>query len=132
MAQLEQYLGTGRRKAAVARVYLRPGKGKITINGRPINKYFGEQSPMETKLRTPLLETQTATKYDVLVTVRGGGPVGQADAIRHGISRALIEANTDLRPVLKKAGMLTRDARIKERKKYGQPGARKRFQFSKR
>jgi small subunit ribosomal protein S9 len=132
MAQLEQHLGTGRRKSAVARVYLRPGKGKITINGRPINKYFGEQSPMEATLRTPLLETQTATKFDVLVTVKGGGPVGQADAIRHGISRALIEANADLRPVLKKAGMLTRDARIKERKKYGQPGARKRFQFSKR
>ena len=132
MAQLEQYLGTGRRKSAVARVYLRPGKGKININGRPINKYFGEQSPMEAKLRSPLLETQTATKYDVLVTVKGGGPVGQADAIRHGISRALIVANADLRPVLKKAGMLTRDARIKERKKYGQPGARKQFQFSKR
>ena len=132
MAQLEQYLGTGRRKTAVARVYIRPGKGKITINGRPINKYFGEQSPMEAKLRIPLLETQTATKYDVLVTVKGGGPVGQADAICHGISRALIEANSSLRPVLKKAGLLTRDARIKERKKYEQPGARKHFQFSKR
>ncbi len=132
MAQLEQYLGTGRRKAAVARVYLRPGKGKITINGRPIGKYFGEQSPMEAKLRAPLLETQTATKYDILVTIKGGGLMGQADAIRHGIARALLVTNADLRPVLKKAGFLTRDSRIKERKKYGQPGARKRFQFSKR
>lgn len=128
----EQYIGCGRRKRAVARVYLRPGKGKITINKKPLAKYFGEGSLLEGTLRQPLLETHTATKFDIVVTVAGGGPVGQSEAIRHGISRALCRASLDNRPVLKKAGFLTRDAREKERKKYGQPGARKQFQFSKR
>jgi small subunit ribosomal protein S9 len=129
---LEQYLGTGRRKTATARVYLRPGKGKITINARPSLKFFSERATLEQVIRQPLLETHTATKYDVLVNVGGGGPTGQAEAIRHGIARALCRANPDHRPALKKAGLLTRDPREKERKKYGQKGARKRFQFSKR
>jgi small subunit ribosomal protein S9 len=128
----EQYLGTGRRKRAVARVYLRPGKGKITINKKPAARYFNGLPNLEQALRQPLLETHTATKYDILVNVIGGGITGQAEAIRHGISRALCRASDELRPALKKAGLLTRDAREKERKKYGQPGARKRFQFSKR
>ncbi|MCX7011188.1 MAG: 30S ribosomal protein S9 [Candidatus Sumerlaeota bacterium] len=129
---LEQYLGTGRRKSATARVYLRPGKGKITINKKPSNKYFFDQVTLEHVIRQPLLETHTATKYDLLINVAGGGVVGQAEAIRHGIARALCAASIEYRPVLKKAGFLTRDAREKERKKYGQPGARKHFQFSKR
>lgn len=129
---IEQHLGTGRRKRAVARIYLRPGKGKITINKRTVAKHFGEGTKLEAVMRQPLLETHTATKYDVLVNVTGGGVVGQANAIRHGISRALVAANPEHRAVLKKAGFLTRDSREKERKKYGQPGARKRFQFSKR
>jgi len=130
--QPEQFLGTGRRKTATARVYLRPGKGKITVNDKPVLKFFSLRETLESIARSPLLETHTATKYDVVVTVAGGGPVGQAEAIRHGISRALCQVNPEYRTVLKRAGFLTRDQREKERKKYGQPGARKHFQFSKR
>jgi small subunit ribosomal protein S9 len=129
---LEQYYGTGRRKTSTARVYLRPGKGKLEINGEMWNKHFGERPLIEQIIKAPLKETHTLTKYDILVNVTGGGVVGQAGAIRHGIARALILANPALRPALKHAGFLTRDPRMKERKKYGQKGARKRFQFSKR
>jgi len=129
---IEQYHGTGRRKTATARVYLRPGKGKITVNDMPWNKYFNEHPGVEAIIKAPLKETHTLTKYDILVRVAGGGPLGQAGAIRHGIARALQDANPQNRPTLKKAGFLTRDSRMKERKKYGQKKARKRFQFSKR
>ena len=129
---MEQYYGTGRRKTSTARVYLRPGKGRLVVNGDIWTKYFGERPMIETIIKQPLKETHTVTKYDIIVNVKGGGVVGQAGAIRHGIARALLEANPALRPSLKKAGLLTRDPRMKERKKYGQPGARKRFQFSKR
>ena len=130
--QPEQFLGTGRRKTATARVYLRNGKGKITINDKPALAFFSKRETLETIARQPLLETHTATKYDIVVTVAGGGPVGQAEAVRHGIARALCLVNPEYRTVLKRAGFLTRDPREKERKKYGQPGARKHFQFSKR
>jgi small subunit ribosomal protein S9 len=126
-----QYLGTGRRKCSVARVFLRPGKGEIKVNNRSFENYF----PTETAravVRQPLLATETADKFDVLVLANGGGTTGQAGAIRLGISRALIEFNAELRGRLKKLGFLTRDPRAHERKKYGQKGARKRFQFSKR
>jgi small subunit ribosomal protein S9 len=126
-----QYYGTGRRKTAVARVYLRPGSGKITVNRRDFEDYFPNQV-LKMVIRQPLLLTETADRFDILVNVVGGGPTGQAGAIRHGISRALLEYNAELRPRLKAAGFLTRDARTVERKKYGQPKARKRFQFSKR
>jgi len=126
-----QYYGTGRRKTAVARVYLRPGSGKIVVNRRDFEEYFPNRV-LKMVIRQPLLLTETADKFDILVNVRGGGPSGQAGAIRHGISRALLEYNPELRPRLKSAGLLTRDARQVERKKYGQPKARKRFQFSKR
>jgi small subunit ribosomal protein S9 len=126
-----QYYGTGRRKTAVARVYLRPGSGKITVNRRDFEEYFPNRV-LKMVIRQPLLLTETADKFDILVNVCGGGPSGQAGAIRHGISRALLEYNPELRPRLKSAGLLTRDARQVERKKYGQPKARKRFQFSKR
>lgn len=129
---LEQFYGTGRRKTSTARVYLRPGKGRLTVNGQEWKKYFGERPLIEQIVKHPLRETHTVTKYDVLVNVAGGGTMGQAGAIRHGIARALILANPALRPALKRAGLLTRDPRMKERKKYGQKGARKRFQFSKR
>ncbi len=129
---LEQFYGTGRRKSATARVYLRPGKGRLTVNGHEWKRYFGERPLIEQVVKHPLRETHTVTKYDVVVNVAGGGTMGQAGAIRHGIARALIQANPALRPALKKAGLLTRDPRMKERKKYGQKGARKRFQFSKR
>jgi len=122
---------TGRRKQAVARVRIRPGAGKIVVNGRPIEDYF----PSETHrmvLSEPLTATNTSEVYDVDATIFGGGVSGQAGALRLGIARALVEYNVELRPQLKKEGFLTRDARIKERKKYGQKGARKRFQFSKR
>lgn len=128
----EQYYGTGRRKTSTARVYLRPGKGRLVINGDVWQKYFGNRPILETIIKQPLKETHTVTKYDVIVNVAGGGSVGQAGAIRHGIARALLVANPALRHALKKAGLLTRDPRMKERKKYGQKGARKRFQFSKR
>jgi len=126
-----QYYGTGRRKTAVARVYLRPGSGKIMVNRRDFDEYFPNQV-LKMVIRQPLLLTETADKFDILVNVDGGGATGQAGAIRHGISRALLEFNAELRPRLKSVGFLTRDARKVERKKYGQPKARKRFQFSKR
>ena len=130
MAEIEYY-GTGRRKSATARVYLRPGAGNFQVNRRAFDVYFPNES-LRMIIRQPMQLTETATKFDVLVNVAGGGPAGQAGAIRHGITRALIEYNGDLRPALKHAGLVTRDPRIKERKKYGQKGARKRFQFSKR
>jgi small subunit ribosomal protein S9 len=126
-----KHLGTGRRKSAVARVRLATGTGKILINGRSFENYF----PMEALrmvVAQPLTVTGTADKYDAQVTVTGGGPNGQAGAVRHGIARALLTIDANFRPVLKAEGFLTRDSRMKERKKYGQPGARKRFQYSKR
>ena len=126
-----KYYGTGRRKSSVARVYLVPGTGKVTINKRDMDEYFGLDT-LKLIVRQPLVLTETAEKYDVITTVRGGGFTGQAGAIRHGISRALLEADADLRPALKKAGFLTRDPRMKERKKYGLKGARRAPQFSKR
>lgn len=129
---IEQYYGTGRRKTATARVYLRPGKGRLVVNGDTWNKYFGERPLIEQIIKQPLRETHTVSKYDIVVNVQGGGTMGQAGAIRHGIARALLQANPALRLALKRAGLLTRDPRMKERKKYGQKGARKRFQFSKR
>ena len=130
MAEI-QYYGTGRRKTATARVYLRPGGGEFQVNRKAFDLYFPNET-LRMIIRQPLQLTETAGKFDVLVNVAGGGPSGQAGAIRHGITRALIEYNNDLRPALKHAGLITRDPRIKERKKYGQKGARKRFQFSKR
>ncbi|NOZ79141.1 MAG: 30S ribosomal protein S9 [Acidobacteria bacterium] len=130
MAEI-QYYGTGRRKTSVARVYLRPGTGKIMVNRRDFEEFFPNRV-LKMVIRQPLLLTETADKFDILVNVQGGGSAGQAGAIRHGISRALLEYNPELRPRLKAAGLLTRDARKVERKKYGQPKARKRFQFSKR
>ncbi len=126
-----QFYGTGRRKNATARVFLRPGNGRITVNGKDVEDYF-ERETAKMVLRAPLVITETNESFDAYVTVRGGGKSGQAGAIRHGLARALVEANPELRPPLKKAGFLTRDARMVERKKYGQPGARKRYQFSKR
>ena len=130
MAEI-QYYGTGRRKTSTARVYLRPGGGNFQINRKTFESYFPNET-LRMIIRQPLNLTKTANKFDVLVNVAGGAPSGQAGAIRHGITRALIEYNGDLRPTLKQAGLITRDPRIKERKKYGQKGARKRFQFSKR
>jgi len=126
-----QYYGTGRRKTAAARVYLRPGAGEMNINGRNLDGYFPNEV-LKMVIKQPLLLTETAEKFDIYVTVIGGGSAGQAGAIRHGISRALLEYNSELRDRLKSAGLLTRDPRKKERKKYGQKGARARFQFSKR
>jgi small subunit ribosomal protein S9 len=126
-----QYYGTGRRKSATARVYLRAGGGGFLVNRKAFDTYFPNET-LRMIIRQPLQLTETVTKFDILINVRGGGPAGQAGAIRHGITRALLEYNADLRPALKKAGLVTRDPRIKERKKYGQKGARKRFQFSKR
>lgn len=126
-----QYYGTGRRKTSTARVYLRPGGGEVRVNRKPFETYFPNET-LRMIIRQPLNLTETAAKFDVVVNVAGGGPAGQAGAIRHGITRALIEYNNELRPTLKQAGLVTRDPRIKERKKYGQKGARKRFQFSKR
>jgi len=131
MPALQQNLGTGRRKQAVARVFLRPGKGVITVNHRAIENYFVTETGRMV-VRQPLLATETTEKFDVLITVAGGGMSGQADACRLGIARALCEFNLELRPKLKSMGFLTRDPRQHERKKYGQKGARKRFQFSKR
>ena len=131
-AAMEQYLGTGRRKCSVARVYLRPGRGRIVINGKASDIYFAKHPTIEDTFRAPLRETHTISKYDVIVNVFGGGVRGQADAIRHGISRALLEVEPELRGALKRAGFLTRDARKKERKKYGQRAARARYQYSKR
>jgi small subunit ribosomal protein S9 len=131
MAAPVQYLGTGRRKSSVARVFLRPGKGQITVNGRPLDVYFPTENS-RVVVRQPLLATETAERFDVLVLCDGGGVMGQAGATRLGIARALTEFNLELRPRLKSLGFLTRDPRAHERKKYGQKGARKRFQFSKR
>ena len=126
-----QYYGTGRRKESVARVYLRPGEGNIVVNKRPLEEYFGRDT-LKMILRQPLEITDSLQKFDIIVTVHGGGLSGQAGAIRHGISRALLLAMEDSRGGLKKEGMLTRDSRKVERKKYGQPGARKKYQYSKR
>jgi len=131
MTNSNEFLGTGRRKTSVARVRISAGSGKIQVNGRTFEVYF----PLESQrmaVQQPFVTTATSGKYDVSINVAGGGPVGQAGAVRHGIARALIEADAALRPLLKADGLLTRDPRMKERKKYGQPGARKRFQFSKR
>ena len=130
-AKLIQHLGTGRRKTATARVSLRPGKGQITVNRRPFEEYFVTESA-RAYVRQPLLATETAEKFDLLILADGGGVSGQAGACRMGIARALVEFNAELRPKLKQLGLLTRDSRAHERKKYGQKGARKRFQFSKR
>jgi small subunit ribosomal protein S9 len=123
--------GTGRRKTSVARVNLLPGAGKITVNGRPFETYFPVEN-LRTLATRPLVATSTTEKFDVQVNVKGGGPSGQAGAVRMGLARALLAVDADLRSTLKAEGLLTRDSRMKERKKYGQPGARKRFQFSKR
>ena len=126
-----QYYGTGRRKTATARVFLRPGAGAIQINYRAFNAYFPTEV-LRKEIRRPLVITETGDKFDILATVAGGGVSGQAGAVRLGIARALVEYNLELRKPLKDQGLLTRDARAKERKKYGMAGARKRFQFSKR
>jgi len=130
-ATMVQYLGTGRRKTSVARVFLRPGKGEIEVNGRAFENFFPTESARAT-VRQPLLATETLEKFDLVILTGGGGVAGQAGAARLGISRALVEFNAELRGRLKKLGYLTRDPRAHERKKYGQKGARKRFQFSKR
>ena len=128
---LVTYYGTGRRKTSVARVRLVPGEGKIVVNGRPLDEYFGRKT-LELIVKQPLNLTETFGKYDVLAKVEGGGPSGQAGAVRHGISRALLRVDAEYRPSLKKAGFLTRDPREKERRKYGMKKARKASQFSKR
>ena len=130
-ATIVQYLGTGRRKTSVARVFLRPGKGEIQVNGRSFESYFPTESARAV-VRQPLAATETVDKFDLLILANGGGVAGQAGAARLGVSRALVEFNAELRGKLKKLGYLTRDPRKHERKKYGQKGARKRFQFSKR
>lgn len=131
MTEAVQYYGTGRRKTSIARVYLRPGQGQITVNKRPFVDYFPRES-LRLLIAQPLELTGTVAQVDVHANVAGGGLSGQAGAVRHGIARALLQLDDKLRPQLKRAGFLTRDPRMKERKKYGQPGARKRFQFSKR
>ncbi len=131
MAKTERYYGTGRRKKAIARVYLVPGKGNVTINKRSMDEYFGLET-LKVIVRQPLVATETVDKFDVIVNVKGGGYTGQAGAVRHGIARALLQADGEFRPVLKKAGFLTRDPRMKERKKYGLKAARRAPQFSKR
>ena len=130
-AAATQYYATGRRKTSTARVFLRPGSGAIKVNHREFEAFFPREA-LRMQIRTPLVLTETADKFDVLATVAGGGVSGQAGAVRLGIARALVEFNAELRKALKNEGMLTRDARAKERKKYGMAGARKRFQFSKR
>jgi small subunit ribosomal protein S9 len=131
VAAAVQYYGTGRRKTSTARVFLRPGNGTLTINQRTFEAFFPTEA-LRTQIKTPLVLTETADKFDILATVAGGGVSGQAGAVRLGIARALVEYNLELRKALKSEGLLTRDARAKERKKYGMAGARKRFQFSKR
>jgi small subunit ribosomal protein S9 len=126
-----EFLGTGRRKTAVARVRLASGSGKVVVNGRALENYFLTETLRGVVLQ-PFAVTESTAKFDAQVNVKGGGPAGQAGAVRHGIARALIEADANLRPTLKSNGLLTRDPRMRERKKYGQPGARKRFQYSKR
>jgi small subunit ribosomal protein S9 len=130
-AKAAKFYGTGRRKSSIARVYLMPGKGNITVNKRDIDEYFGLES-LKVIVRQPLVATDTVEKYDAMITVKGGGFTGQAGAIRHGIARALVNVDADFRPVLKKEGFLTRDPRMKERKKYGLKKARRAPQFSKR
>lgn len=127
----QRFFATGRRKTAVARVILEPGSGRVTINKRPVDEYLDRETS-KMIITQPLIKTGTYGKLDVVVNVSGGGGSGQAGAIRHGISKALLEYNPEFREVLKRAGFLTRDSRVKERKKYGQPGARARFQYSKR
>jgi len=127
----QAYHAVGKRKTAVARVWLRPGQGLVTVNKRPLDEYFTREAD-RLLIKQPLELTDLVGKYDITVTVRGSGHSGQAGAIRHGISRALVDVNADLRALLKKASLLTRDPRMKERKKYGQPGARARYQYSKR
>jgi small subunit ribosomal protein S9 len=131
MAETTEFLGTGRRKTAVARVRLASGSGKITVNGRPMENYFVVDG-QRLMVMQPLTLTDSAAKFAARISVSGGGPNGQAGAVRHGIARALLKADINLRPTLKAGGLLTRDPRMRERKKYGQPGARKRFQYSKR
>jgi len=131
MAAITEFLGTGRRKTAIARVRIASGSGKITVNGRPFETYFPTDT-LRMVVSQPLAATAMAGKFDIRVNVQGGGPNGQAGAVRHGIARALLESDINLRPTLKSEGLLTRDSRKRERKKYGQPGARKRFQYSKR
>ena len=131
MTAAVQYYGTGRRKTSTARVFLRPGNGTLTINRRTFEAFFPTEA-LRTQIKTPLVLTETVDKFDILATVAGGGVSGQAGAVRLGIARALVEYNLELRKALKSQGLLTRDARAKERKKYGMAGARKRFQFSKR
>ena len=131
MAEIVQYYGTGRRKTSVARVYLRPGSGEYKVNGRAFNQYFVTEA-QRASARQPLISTDTAATFNVVANVSGGGVNGQADAMKLGLARALMQFNAELRKKLKSEGMVTRDSRGKERKKYGQKGARKRFQFSKR
>jgi small subunit ribosomal protein S9 len=131
MAELVQYYGTGRRKSSIARVFLRPGSGEFKINGRAFEEYFVTQA-QRVAAKKPLALTETSANFDVLVTVKGGGVTAQSDAVKLGITRALMQFNVELRKGLKAEGLVTRDSRIKERKKYGQKGARARFQFSKR
>jgi small subunit ribosomal protein S9 len=127
-----QYYGTGKRKTSIARVYLRDGNGEVTLNEKAMDDYFGGHEALKMIVRQPFAVTETNNKFDVVARIDGGGIASQAAALRHGITRALCEFNAELRKKLKKAGLITRDARIKERKKYGQKGARRRFQFSKR
>lgn len=131
MSEITQYYGTGRRKASSARVFLRLGDGKGTVNGRDFEEYFNSEV-LKMLVRQPLNVTELVDRFDLYITVKGGGPTGQAGAIRHGIARALTEYDAELQPALRKAGLLTRNPRVKERKKYGQKGARARYQFSKR
>ncbi len=131
MAATQSFYGTGKRKSSVARVWLKPGTGKITVNTKSLDDYFGRETS-KMIVRQPLELTENVDKFDIYVTVRGGGDSGQAGAIKHGITKALLEANNELRATLKKAGFITRDSRVKERKKYGKAAARKSFQFSKR
>ena len=131
MAVAERFYGTGRRKTSVARVWIRPGTGRIIVNRRPFEDYFTRET-LRMIIAQPFQVTNTVDQFDMLVNVGGGGPTGQAGAVRHGLSRALVRFDDKMRLALKKAGLLTRDPRMRERKKYGQPGARKRFQFSKR
>jgi small subunit ribosomal protein S9 len=131
MAEQVQYYGTGRRKSAVARVYLRPGSGEFKVNGRPFEQYFVTEA-QRSSARQPLVLTESSASFNVVATVSGGGVNGQADAVKLGVARALMLFNIELRKRLKAEGMISRDSRIKERKKYGQKGARKRFQYSKR
>jgi len=131
MAELVQYYGTGRRKTAIARVYLRPGSGEVKVNGKPFDQYFVTEA-QRASARAPLASTETSANFNIVANVSGGGVNGQADAMKLGLARALMQFNAELRKKLKSEGMVSRDSRGKERKKYGQKGARKRFQFSKR